>query len=113
MNEPGRCFWITGSPTAGVTAGWMASAGLPGTKVVAFGRRLSWTMWKTGSPRARAQSSACAIRVIAFGPSGSTILPIGAKYSCWASMISSAVFSMVSSPQTTTPGVPARPAGGV
>jgi hypothetical protein len=28
------------------------------------------------------------------GPSGSTTLPIGAKYSCWASMMMSAVRSI-------------------
>src|SRR5262245_35777862 len=33
--------------------------------------------------------------VTAAGPSGSTTLPIGAKYSCWASITRSAVLSIV------------------
>jgi hypothetical protein len=94
VNEPGRCLVITGSPAAGVTASRIASAGLPGTKVAAPGRRLSCTMWKTGTRRARAHRRVSAMRATALGPSGSTILPIGAKYSCWASMMRSAVLSI-------------------
>ena len=85
---------ITGSPAAGITASWIASAGLPGTKVAAPGRWLSCTMWKTGIRLARAHRRVSAMRATAFGPSGSTTLPIGAKYSCWASMMRSAVLSI-------------------
>src|SRR4026208_1358726 len=72
----------------------MASAGLPGTQVVAPGRRLSCPTRNTGQPATRAHSSVSAMRVSAWGPSGSTTLPIGAKYSCWASMMMSAVLSI-------------------
>src|ERR1700687_2774231 len=82
----------------------MASAGLPGTKVVAPGRRLSWTMWKTGTRLSRAQRRVSAIRTTALGPSGRTTLPIGAKYSCWASMMRSAVLSIVASPRSARHG---------
>ena len=59
---------ITGSPAAGVTASWIASAGLPGTKVAAPGRWLSCTMWKTGIRLARAHRRVSAMRATAFGP---------------------------------------------
>jgi len=85
---------VKDNPAAGVTASWIASAGLPGTKVAAPGRRLSCTMWKTGIRCARAQRRVSAMRATALGPSGSTTFPIGAKYSCWASMMMSAVFSI-------------------
>ena len=57
VKEPGRCFWITGSPSRGAASGCTASAGEPGAKISAPGLRLSWTMWKTGTRVARAHSS--------------------------------------------------------
>src|SRR6185295_2194842 len=94
VNAPGRCLVMTGSSPRGVTASWIARAGLPGTKVAAPGRRLSCTMWMTAIRLSRAQRRVSAMRATALGPSGSTTLPIGAKYSCWASMMRSAVRSM-------------------
>ena len=70
VNDPGRCLVSDGLAGAGWAAGWIASAGLPGTNVVGFGRRLSWTTWTTGTPAARAQARRSAIRSTARGPVG-------------------------------------------
>src|SRR5436309_327760 len=81
VNEPGRSFCTTGSPDVGRASGWISSAGLPGAKIAAFGFRLSWTTWMTGSFCSLAHLSASAMRLTAAGPPGSTTLPRGAKYS--------------------------------
>ena len=91
VNEPGRCFVITGSPATGRASGWISSAGLPGAKVDGLGRRLSWTTCTTGVPELRAHARARASCFTADGPSGRTTFPIGAKYSCWASMTTRAL----------------------
>jgi hypothetical protein len=68
---------ISGSPSAGVTDGWISTPAVPGAKNGASGASQTCWMWKTGSPRSRNADSSSAARPAAASAPTSSIRPPG------------------------------------